>query len=168
VVAEARRTATYLALFGYGVDAVVANRLLPDSVVDPWFDRWKASHAEHLAAIEEGFAPVPVLKVELCPEEPVGFDALRRFGAALYGDTSAAAPLHSGSTMRLETVDGEHRLVLALPFGTHDELDLGRRDDELLVRVGPYRRAVVLPDSLRRRQVIDARLADGELVVVFQ
>jgi arsenite-transporting ATPase len=168
VVAETRRTATYLSLFGYGVDAVVANRLLPDAVVDPWFDRWKKSHAEHLASIEEGFAPVPVLRSELCPEEPVGFAALRRFAATLYGDTSAAQARHVAATMRLETVGDERHLVLALPFGDHDDLDLGRRDDELLVRVGPYRRAIVLPDSLRRRAVVDAKLADGELVVVFR
>ena len=41
VIAEARRTATYLSLFGYRVDAVVANRLLPDDVTDPWFKAWK-------------------------------------------------------------------------------------------------------------------------------
>ena len=29
VIAEARRTQTYLALFGYHVDAVIANRNLP-------------------------------------------------------------------------------------------------------------------------------------------
>jgi arsenite-transporting ATPase len=168
VVAETRRTATYLSLFGYGVDAVVANRLLPAAVVDPWFDRWKQSHAEHLASIEEGFAPVPVLKAELCPEEPVGFAALRRFAATLYGETSAAEARHVATTMRLETVEGQRRLILALPFGDHDDLDLARRDDELLVRVGPYRRAIVLPDSLRRRQVVDAKLRDGELVVVFR
>ena len=37
VIAEARRTHTYLSLFGYHVDAVIANRLLPDDVSDPWF-----------------------------------------------------------------------------------------------------------------------------------
>src|SRR2546430_291159 len=41
VIAEARRTYTYLSLFGYRVDAVIANRLLPDEVTDPWFDAWK-------------------------------------------------------------------------------------------------------------------------------
>ena len=54
VIAEARRTATYLSLFGYRVDAVVANRLLPDAITDPWFEAWKETHAEHLAAIEDG------------------------------------------------------------------------------------------------------------------
>ena len=167
VIAEARRTATYLALFGYGVDAVVANRLLPDAVTDPWFDRWKAAHAEHLAAIHEGFAPVPVLTVELAPEEPVGLDGLRRFAGELYGEGRAADVHHRGHPMRVESVDGRHSLVVSLPFGERGELDLGRRDDELLVRVGPYRRAVMLPDSLRARAVVGARLRDGELVVDF-
>ncbi|MGH9273953.1 MAG: ArsA family ATPase, partial [Acidimicrobiales bacterium] len=80
VIAEARRTYTYLSLFGYRVDAVVANRLLPDAVADPWFERWKELHNEHLRTIEDGFAPLPVLKVELAPPELVGLDALRSFG----------------------------------------------------------------------------------------
>ena len=62
VIAEARRTYTYLSLFGYRVDAVVANRLLPDEITDPWFEKWKASHAEHLATIDEAFSPLPVLR----------------------------------------------------------------------------------------------------------
>ena len=48
VVAEARRTFTYLSLFGYHVDAVIANRMLPDEIADPWFARWKATQSAHL------------------------------------------------------------------------------------------------------------------------
>ncbi len=167
VIAEARRTFTYLSLFGYGVDCVVANRLLPDEVTDPWFDRWRALHAEHLAAIEEGFAPLPVLTAKLADDELVGVDALRRFAAGLYGDDDPAARRHTGSPMRVRRLRGKHVLELDLPFADKDELDLGRRDDELLVRVGPYRRAVVLPDSLRRRPVEGATLRKGRLAVTF-
>ncbi len=167
VVAEARRTATYLALFGYGVDAVVANRLLPEGVTDPWFDRWKASHAEHLKAIDEGFAPLPVLRAELATEEVVGIERLRSFGAALYGEQDPAARLHDGAPLRTEVAGDAIVLVLDLPFADHDELDLGRHGDELLVAVGPYRRAIVLPDSLQRRPVGGAKLVDGELRVTF-
>jgi HSP20-like domain found in ArsA len=35
------------------------------------------------------------------------------------------------------------------------------------VRVGPYRRAIMLPDALRRRAVGDARLDGGRLAVTF-
>ncbi len=35
VIAEARRTYTYLSLFGYRVDAVIVNRIIPDEVERP-------------------------------------------------------------------------------------------------------------------------------------
>ena len=167
VVAEARRTFTYLSLFGYSVDAVIANRLLPEAVSDPWFEDWKQRHVEHLASIEEGFAPVPVLRAELAPHELVGIDRLREFGTALYGEDDPARHRADVSPMRLERTDAGDVLSVDLPFVAKDELVLGRREDELLVRVGPYRRSILLPDSLKRRQVVDAALQDGALAVTF-
>jgi arsenite/tail-anchored protein-transporting ATPase len=167
VIAEARRTHTYLSLFGYHVDAVVANRLLPDDVSDPWFARWKALHAEHLATIDEGFAPVPVLRVALQPDEPVGLDALRSFANALYGDEDPTARFGVSDPLRVSQRGGGAVLEIDLPFTDREEIELGRRGDELLVRVGPYRRAMILPDSLRRRSVAGARLQDGRLEVEF-
>jgi arsenite-transporting ATPase len=167
VIAEARRTATYLSLFGYHVDAVVANRLLPEAVSDPWFAAWKDAHAAHLAAIEAGFAPLPVLRAELAAEELVGLDRLRAFAEVLHAELDPAARLHRGATMSIERRGKSHVLRLPLPFADRHAVELGRRDCELLVRVGSYRRAVVLPDSLRRREVIGATLADGWLEIGF-
>jgi len=167
VIAEARRTATYLALFGYRVDAVVANRLLPDAVQDPWFKAWREAHAEHLAAIEAGFAPIPVLRADLASDELVGIDRLRAFAAELYGDDDPLSVLHEGDGLEVVRRDATSVLRLPLPFCDHDELEVGRRDADLLVRVGPYRRAVHLPDSLQRRPVGRAALVDGYLEVEF-
>jgi arsenite-transporting ATPase len=168
VIAEARRTYTYLSLFGYRVDAVVANRLLPDAVSDPWFERWKELHVEHLKAIEDSFAPLPVLTVELFPEELVGVAALRAFAWSVYGDRDASGILHTGQPLQIARQDGRTTLSLELPFAVRDDLELGRRGDELLVKVGPYRRAITLPDSLRSRSVADATLDQGRLVVTFE
>ena len=147
VIAEARRTATYLALFGYAVDAVVANRLLPEAIVDPWFKAWKEAHAEHLDAIEDGFAPVPVLRGDLAAEELLGTARLRAFGEALYGATDPSAVLHHGLPLRIDARGADLVLSLDLPFADRDDLELGRKDGDLLVRVGSHRRAIVLPDS---------------------
>lgn len=168
VVAEARRTFTYLSLFGYSVDAVVANRLLPDEVSDPWFETWKQHHLDHLATIEDGFAPVPVLRAELAPHELVGVDRLRDFAAAVYGDEDPTGHFAHVSPLQLQRTEVGDELVIELPFAGKDELALGRRDDELLIRVGPYRRAILLPDTLRRRRVVDAALRDGTLRVLFE
>jgi arsenite-transporting ATPase len=167
VIAEARRTATYLALFGYAVDAVIANRLLPDAITDPWFKAWKEAHAEHLDAIEDGFAPVPVLRAELAAEELLGTTRLRTFAEALYGDTDPSAVLHVGRPLRVDARGDDLVLSLDLPFADRDDLELGRKDGELLVRVGAHRRAVVLPDSLRRRTVKGATMVADRLEVTF-
>ena len=167
VVAEARRTHTYLSLFGYQVDAVVANRLLPEAVTDPWFAEWKARHVEHLAAIEDGFAPLPILRAELAADELVGIDALRGFADGLYGNIDPAAVLHPGEPMEVVRTASGYEMRLDLPFADKDDLELGRRDDELLIRVGSHRRAMLLPDSLRRRPVGDAALRDGRLHITF-
>jgi arsenite-transporting ATPase len=167
VVAEARRTHTYLSLFGYRVDAVVANRLLPEAVEDPWFATWRDRHAEHLTAIEDGFAPLPILRAELAADELIGLDALRGFADGLYGDVDPAGVLHAGEPLEVVQKGTGYELVLELPFADKDDLELGRRDDELLIRVGSHRRALLLPDSLRRRPVGAASLRDGRLRVTF-
>ncbi len=167
VVAEARRTYTYLSLFGYRVDAVVANRLLPDAITDPWFQEWKARHAEHLTSITDGFAPLPILRAELAADELVGVDALRSFAGHLYADLDPAAVLHPGEPLQVLPKGTGYELTVELPFADKDELELGRRDDELLIRVGSHRRALLLPDSLRRREVRAASLRDGKLRVTF-
>jgi arsenite-transporting ATPase len=175
VIAEARRMATYLSLFGYSVDAVIANRLLPDDVTDPWFKAWKETHAEHLEVIEDGFAPLPVLRGELASQEIHGVAALRQFGQSLYGDgdgdgdgaVDPAAVLHADPPMRVERRDGALVLSMALPFADRDDLEVGHRGDDLHVRVGPQRRSVALPDSLRRRSVRGATMVGDRLEVTF-
>jgi arsenite-transporting ATPase len=167
VIAEARRTHTYLSLFGYHVDAVVANKLLPDGIEDPWFARWKAAHAEHLAAIEHGFAPVPVLRVPLQPTEQVGLAALRGFADALYDDEDPTARFGTREPLAVRRRGDRLLLELELPFSERDDLEVGRHGYELLVRVGPYRRSLVLPDALRRRAVDGAELRNGTLTVSF-
>jgi arsenite/tail-anchored protein-transporting ATPase len=167
VIAEARRTATYLSLFGYRVDAVVANRLLPEEVADPWFKAWKETQAGHLTAIEEGFAPLPVLRATLAADELAGIERLRAFAETLYGELDPTGILHRGEPLRVERRGDDLILCLGLPFVDRDEMEVGRRGGELLVRVGPHRRAIMLPDSLRRRRVDGATMEGSWLEVRF-
>jgi arsenite-transporting ATPase len=166
VVAEARRTFTYLHLFGYHVDAVIVNRLLPTAVSDPWFAEWRSVQDAHLETIHRAFEPAPVLTAELASGELLGLDRLRAFGSALYAGDPAAR-LSRADPLRVEPVGDALVLSLPLPGATRDDLELGRHDGELLLAVGSYRRAVSLPDSLRRRVVGGARLTDERLEVDF-
>ena len=167
VVAEARRTATYLGLFGFAVDAVIVNRLLPDDVTDPWFDHWRSAQQVQLAAIREGFAPAPVLVSPLAPEEPVGPKKLKAFAGRLYGRGDPSRDLGAVPPFALERDGEDWRLSIDLRFAGREEVDLVRRGDELIVTVGTYRRALLLPDSLVSRPVTKATVRDGRLVVGF-
>jgi arsenite/tail-anchored protein-transporting ATPase len=167
VVAEARRTYTQLSLFGYQVDAVIVNRVLPDVVNDPWFDQWRATQTEHLATIEDNFAPVPVLRVGLAASEVVGVPALRAVAADLWGERDPAAHLVTGRPVRVERDGPSFVLTVELPFADRDDVDVARTGDELLITLGPHRRSLALPESLRRRDVTSATVRDGALRVRF-
>ena len=167
VVAEARRTYTYLGLFGYAVDAAIVNRIIPESVTDPYFKRWRELQAEHLATVEDAFADLALLRLRLFDEEMVGVDKLRLVGDELYGDRDPTSRLAVNAPFRMFDQDDEVVLALRLPLAERGEVDVVRHHDEVYVTVGPYRRSLVLPDSLRRREVIGARLTEGELWVRF-
>ncbi len=167
VIAEARRTYTYLGLFGYAVDAAIVNRVLPEAVVDPYFKRWHEIQEEHLSEVEEGFADVDIRRLRLFDEEMVGVERLRLVGHELYGDTDPTTRLADGRPFRVEEEGDQVVLVISVPFVERADVDVMRHGDELYLTVGPYRRSFVLPDSLKRRQVLRARLVGGELRVNF-
>src|SRR2546425_7495150 len=101
VIAEARRTYTYLSLFGYRVDAVVVNRIIPDEVNDPYFGKWKDIQTEHLQTVRESFEPVPILTARLFDREMVGLELLGEMGQEVYGDRDATDILHRDEPLRV-------------------------------------------------------------------
>ena len=167
VVAEARRTHTYLSLFGYHVDAVVVNRILPEGGDDPFMASWRRAQCEQLEAIAEGFAPLPLVPAAHAHDEILGVEALRAHGRGIWEGCDPCDDLSPGRPLRLEHRDGAPVLVLELPNVDGSEVDLTQTGVDLAVSVGPYRRNIVLPDSLRGRQVDRARLLDGALEVTF-
>jgi arsenite/tail-anchored protein-transporting ATPase len=174
VVSEARRTWTSLALHGYRVDGVVANRVVPDGGSDGWRTGWARAQQARLADVDASFAPVPVTRLAYAAAEPVGVEALAALGADLHGPAGAAAaeallaPPDGDPPLRVERSGPEFVLALDLPLARRDELDLGRRGDDLLVTVGGARRVIALPSALRRCRVVGAHLRDGRLRVRFE
>lgn len=167
VISEARRTFTYLSLFQYRVDAVVVNRLIPDDVSDPYFDRWKSIQAEHLETIENSFSPVPILKARLFDREMVGTELLSTLAAEIYRESDPSAVLFSEETMRVSRRDDGYELRLRIPFAERGDVELMRRDDELFVRVGAMKRSIILPQMISRAEVREAGMEDEWLRITF-
>jgi len=167
VISEARRTSTYLGLFGYRVDAVVVNRIIPDSVSDPYFVKWKEIQAEHLASIRSSFEPVPILTTKLFDREMVGVQLLEQLGAEVYGDRRPADILFHDEPIQVKKRGTGYVLVMRLPFASREDLDVHRRGEELVVRLGSYKRALVLPQTLQRLDIRRARFEGQNLEIDF-
>jgi arsenite-transporting ATPase len=165
VVAEARRTMTTLSLYGYRVDAVLANRIIPPG--DPWRDRWAEAQERQIAEVSESFAPLPVLRVPYQDAEPVGIEALAEVGRAAYGELDPLGLPALGEPMDVRRTESGFTLALPLPFADKDQVDLSRHGDELVVTVASRRRLLSLPSALRRCDVTGARYVDGRLLVDF-
>ncbi|MFI6812635.1 ArsA family ATPase [Nonomuraea sp. NPDC050328] len=165
VLAEARRTLTSLNLYGYRVDAAIANRVFPAEGADDWRAQWVAAQTRLLAEAEESFAPLPIHVVPYLPAEPVGPETLAEVGEALYA--GVADPFAPPGVEPPLTVEG-HVLRLSLPGASKEDVDLARKGEELIVTAGPYRRILALPAGLARRRIAAAALQDGVLEVRFE
>ena len=94
VVREAKRAYTYLQLYGYNVDAIVINRILPENEVGNVFKKYIESQGKYIHEIEESFSPIPILKVEHKGQEVFGVDLLKNIAASLYSKNNPAEVMH--------------------------------------------------------------------------
>jgi arsenite-transporting ATPase len=168
VIKETQRTYTYLNLYGYTTDAVICNRIIPDSVTDPYFQAWKDLQRENLGIIGEAFGDLPLFKAPLFDRDMGGMDNLRRLADALYGDQNPAAVMHQGLTHHIESdKGGGYILSVPLPFADAADMDVFRSADELTLRVGPYRRNIILPSALWKLEIGEAKFVDSKLRIQF-
>lgn len=169
VIKETQRTYTYLNLYGYATDAILCNRVIPDDVTDPYFTMWKANQADNLEFINEAFGGLPVMTAPLFGGEVSGDTRLYKLADALYGDKNPADRMFDGQTHRIEKdAEDGYRLIVPLPFADKTDMDLYRSRDELTLRVGPYRRNIVLPYALWDLEIADAKFLDQSLNIRFR
>jgi arsenite-transporting ATPase len=166
VVDEARRTFTYLNLYGYLTDAVVVNRVFGEEVGE-YFGPWRARQQAQLEAVRDAFAPVPVLQAPYFDEEVVGDAMLDRLGDALFTEAEAHALHHDSVSERLELGADGATLRLELPFAQRGDLSLKRLGSELIVRVDGHKRTMLLPPALDDLQPTGATFEDGALTITF-
>jgi arsenite-transporting ATPase len=165
VIAEARRAYTYLNLYDYGVDALVVNRLLPESVSDPYFARWHDAQARHMRTIEESFDPIPILTARLFDREMFGLEALGALAEDVFEDVEPLGVLFRGATHDILKNGDGYDVVFHLPLAQKRNVDLSKKGAELLVKVGNYRRSILLPDALARLPAAGASFEGGALKV---
>lgn len=167
VIKETLRAHAYLSLYNVATDLVIANRVIPDSVQDPYFQRWKQAQQIYRQQIHDNFSPLPVREIPLYQEEMVGLAALERLTGDLYGEEDPSRVLYVENTLRVVSENGTYRLDLYLPGVPKSEVQLSKSGDELNIRIGNHRRNMVLPQSLAVLQPVGAKMVDDYLQIRF-
>jgi arsenite/tail-anchored protein-transporting ATPase len=166
VVDEARRTFTYLNLYGYLTDAVIVNRVFPEEV-GAYFGPWRERQLAALADVQDAFAPVPVLRAPYFGEEVVGGEMLDRLGARVFDGLDPAAVLHDALTQELVVGADAAELRLDLPFAEKGDISVKKIGLELVVRVDGHKRTLMLPPALGDYRPTGASFDGAALHVTF-
>lgn len=175
VVKEAQRAYTYLNLYGYSVDAVVCNRVFPAHLTDSYFDTWKSAQAENLALVEECFQPLPIFKIPFFQQEVTGREMLQQMADTVFGPDPVrggqgdpAGKFYVGKSQEIIRQEDGYVLSLALPLVERDEVKLHRSVfDELIVRIGNWKRNIALPYGLAKLDISGAKYEGDRLNIIF-
>jgi arsenite-transporting ATPase len=167
VIKESLRAHAYLSLYNVATDLVVANRIIPETVTDPFFRRWKESQQQYRQEIHENFTPLPVKEVPLYSEEMCGLAALDRLKETLYADEDPAQVYYRETTVRVVQDKNQYSLEIYLPTIPKDNIQLSKTGDELNIRIGNHRRNLVLPQALAALQPAGAKMEEDYLKIRF-
>jgi arsenite/tail-anchored protein-transporting ATPase len=167
VIAEARRAYTYLQLYGYGVDAVIVNRIIPEGESSGVLARYVEAQRGYLEEIERSFAPLPIFRVPHIGEEVFGLELLARIGLDLYRDRDPAGVFHREQAYRLEAEGEDYLLSLHLPFTEEGDAHAEQFADSLVVTVNNQRRNYSLPNFMAYYRLASASHTDDWLRARF-
>lgn len=168
VINESLRAHAYLSLYGISTDLVIANRIIPDEVQDPYFQFWKENQLTYRREIHENFSPLPVKEVPLYTKEICGLDAIANLSKLLYGEEDPSQVYYRETTFSIEQVKKGYQLKLFLPGIEPQKVEVNKKGDELNVRIGNHRRNIVLPQALAALKVAGAEMDGEHLTIAFK
>jgi arsenite-transporting ATPase len=167
VIKESQRAYTFLNLFGYSVDAVIANRILPEEIKDPYYHKWKEIQAKHMKEIEASFSPLPILLSKFWDQEVVGMKLLSRMAEDIYGDKDPTNVFYKEKPLEIIGSDGSYDVYFKLPFASKEDLDIWVHGNELTIKFLNFKRNILLPRALSSLKLKKAEFIGNTLKVSF-
>jgi len=168
VIKEAQRSFTYFSLFGFPVDLIIANRIIPPEVKDPYFDKWKTKQKKYLKMIREYFSPLPIFSSTLFNQEINGLTLLRQIAKNIYQEKDPAQIFYKGKPVSISKHNNLYILSLKIPFLKKEDLDILKKDEELVITARSYKRNILLPRSLVDLKPTSAKFEKGILEIEFR
>lgn len=168
VLRETQRAFMYFGLYGFTVDAVIVNRLLPGTLGDPFFDKWRRTQDRFLSEARRYFDPVPIWTVPLMDDQVVGAAGLAALGRGLFEGLDPASSFRTTAPYRYQKKSGHYVLTLDLPFAEREDVELAVASGDLVVTLGNFRHHIPIPRTLAGHSPTKAKVEAGRLTVRFE
>ena len=166
-IAESKRTYTYLSLFGFPVDGIFVNKLLPAELENGYFHKWCRLQQDQMKHLRRSFLDTRIISIKYYENEPIGLARLEEMGKEIYGALDPAAVLSRVNTVAFKKQDGKVVLSIILPNLDKASLDIGRKDNDLLISAECYSRVFSLPDTLANTAIEAANYENCRLEIYF-
>lgn len=157
----------FFSLHQLSIDAVVLNRVLDELrgtvFPDGWFDR----QLEYEELARTYFHPLPLFQIPFFPKEVLGYESLLELGTRLYGERDPAEVFHVRRPYEFTREDGAHVIKVHMPFVEKHEIDLTKAGDELVIRLGNFKRNLILPRTFASLEAQKAQLDGDTLKITF-
>lgn len=166
-IAESKRTYTYFSLFGFPVDGIFVNKLLPAELENSYFHKWCRLQQDQMKHLRQSFLDTRIISIKHYENEPIGLACLEEMGKEIYGTLDPAAVLSNVNTVAFKKQDGKVVLSIILPNLDKASLDIGRKDNDLLISAECYSRVFSLPDTLANTAIEAANYENSRLNIYF-
>jgi arsenite/tail-anchored protein-transporting ATPase len=167
VLRETQRAFMFFSLHQLSIDAVVLNRVFDDSQELALPQVWQDSQQEYQKLAKTYFHPLPLLAVPYYQREVLGYERLLELGVRLYGERNPADVFYMQRPYEFLQENGAHIIKVHLPFVEKSEIDLSKVGDELIIRIGNFKRNLILPRALIQLETRKAQLIDDYLTIHF-
>tara|TARA_B100001142_G_scaffold320919_2_gene366767 strand:+ start:194 stop:1417 length:1224 start_codon:yes stop_codon:yes gene_type:complete len=180
VIKETQRAYTQIGLFGYLADLIVCNRVLPnDALESGYFKSRLNDQKKYLKNLDQIFGDIPVKTIPMFNQEIFGLEKLDLLATELFGNDNPVQFFYSELPFEVINIDNdlrnlhkipeeaEQELRLKIPSVAKSDVNLNQTGEELVIEVGRYRRNMLLPRLLQKREVLSASMDSGTLKVWF-
>ncbi len=166
-IAESKRSYTYFSLFGFPVDAILVNKLFPAELEDGYFQKWRRLQQEQMKILHQSFLDTRIIPIRHYENEPIGVGRLEEMGKDIYGESDPASVLSNVNTVTFNKQN--RRVVLSIVLQGLDKasIDVGRKDNDLLISAEGYSRVFSLPDTLAKVEIDQAEYKNNRLNIRF-
>jgi arsenite-transporting ATPase len=165
VINESKRAFTYLQLYGYNVDALIINRIIPTTIADGFFAEYIENQKKYITDLEMSFSPIPIFKVEHLGKEVFGIDILQNIATQIYKGCNSYDVLHQDSPYAISEIKNGYKIQVKLSFAEQEKLKISKFGDEIVIELKNQRQNIFLPRFAHLMKLKEYKYESGILTI---